>query len=384
MMMVIDLAFRNVMRNRERSLLTLIGVLLAVGSFVGLVSLAEGFQRRVKAELAGRDIHLYVMPKRASTLPAGPLGAVGFSGQTINREWLSHIESLPEVTRVGGVIRSAWEGAHGVVPVLGVDTITVRQFMPNLRPVEGGMLPTEPGDAAVGSAVVAADPSVAGQTLVIDEQDFQMSSQITGGGFKDHFIIVPLQGLLRARPNRGVHEIWVQLDDPNLAVSVAAKIKDLNIAKTQVLTRREYLGAAADVVNYAWLLQAAIAMIGVLIAVTASMNTMLMSTYERLKEFATLRAIGASRATVSSMVIAESIILNLAGGVLGLAFGWICSGVLDRAVGIVLEVSFPLAQVTPQLLLEGLALSVMVGLAGALIPCFLIYRLDLVSSLRWD
>ena len=48
--MIASLAFRNVLRNKERSLLTLVGVVLAIGSFVALVSLAAGFTKRVERE----------------------------------------------------------------------------------------------------------------------------------------------------------------------------------------------------------------------------------------------------------------------------------------------------------------------------------------------
>jgi len=109
---------------------------------------------------------------------------------------------------------------------------------------------------------------------------------------------------------------------------------------------------------------------------------MLMSTYERLREFAVLRAIGASRATVAAMLIWESLMLANLGGLLGCLFGVLASGVLDQAVVFLFQLPFPLAKVTPTLLLEGMLLSSLVGVLGALIPVILIWRQKIMDGLR--
>ncbi|HBM97776.1 TPA: hypothetical protein DD394_10015, partial [bacterium UBP9_UBA11836] len=75
-MVAITLAIRNVWRRRERSLLTLVGVLLAVGTFVAMVSLAEGMYQRVSLELDGRAVDVYVVPNTAAPLPTGPVGTI--------------------------------------------------------------------------------------------------------------------------------------------------------------------------------------------------------------------------------------------------------------------------------------------------------------------
>ena len=112
------------------------------------------------------------------------------------------------------------------------------------------------------------------------------------------------------------------------------------------------------------------------------MNTMLMSTYERMREFAVLRAIGASRLTVSLMLLWESLMLSCAGGVLGCLFGLLTSGILDQAVIVLLQLPFPLARVTPLLLLQGMLLSALVGLVGAVIPLILVWRQKIMDGLR--
>lgn len=84
------------------------------------------------------------------------------------------------------------------------------------------------------------------------------------------------------------------------------------------------------------------------------------------------------------MLLWESLMLSAMGGVLGCLFGVLVSGVLDEAVVVLLQLPFPLAQITPLLLLQGMLLSMLVGAAGALIPLILIWRQQIMDGLRTE
>ena len=131
-------------------------------------------------------------------------------------------------------------------------------------------------------------------------------------------------------------------------------------------------------------MQFAIALIGILIATTASMNTMLMSTFERIREFGALRAIGANRSVIASMIIIESLILSVIGGIAGIIVGIIGSAFLDDAVKALFQISFPMANITPALILYAMLLSVFIGIVGALIPIIIVYKIEIIKALKWD
>lgn len=382
-MIAFTLALRNVMRRRERSILTLIGVLLAVGTFVAMVSLAEGLYRRVSLELDGRSVDVYVMPLTAAPLPTGPVGTIGLTTDTVGLDSIKKISGLPNVRRVAGITRAQWSGKRGVVMVVGIQPTEIPHFLPALKVTEGRLM--EAGQIMLGVGLAELEKKKVGDKIRHSQTEYPVSALVAAGaGFQDYFAYVPLDTALEESNAKGVQEVWVQLDDPHRAVEVVKAIQGLKIPGARVMTRRQYLGSANDYIQYAWLLQFAISAIGVLIAVTAAMNTMLMSTYERMREFGTLRAIGTPRGTVVGMVIAESVMLSVLGGVLGIAFGWIGSILLDRAMVVLLQVSFPLAAITPALVLEALLLSFFVGLVGAAIPSVLVWRLNIVEGLRWE
>jgi hypothetical protein len=458
--MIASLAFRNVLRNKERSLLTLVGVVLAIGSFVALVSLAAGFTNRVERELGSREVHIYVTASRTSTLPVSPLAGSGGGGVSLPHE-LQELLRVEGVRLVTPVIRSSLDGPRSVIPVLGMpfDQVEI-VFRGGRFSNEPGKLEPKPGsqilerpsstptpqlvdatatpaplmtpspeeqapprpdspepenmnetdesddtldDTLIYPALVGQDlqDDVAelrrGGVLVIEELPFDVGATMGSHGFLDYSVIAPIEAFFAQRPDRGVHEFWLALDDERQAEKVKAlldeRIKEYLERKEstgdytgarhiKVLTRRQYLASAQEYLRYGWLLQVAVSMVGVLIAVTASMNTMLMSTYERLGEYATLRAVGASRRVISMTIIYEATFLNVTGGVIGLGVGTLATGVLDKAVGLLLEIPYPMAGVTPMLLLQALALSFGVGVLGAVIPCFIVSRIDLVEQLR--
>lgn len=375
-MLTFNLALRNVVRNRERSLLTLIGVLLAIGSFVALVSLAEGLSQRIETELDSRAVEIYVMPDQAMALPSGPIGTIGYSQDTLSKATLEKVAAGDNVARAVGVNRDSWKGRHAILPVIYLDRDSISAFFPRL----GGLPDDLPeGKVLLGEGLARQEFGTGPMDAVQHGQTrLDVAGVVRGGGFQDFFAFVkpPVE-------NNGYQEIWVQLRDGALATGDAARLRG-ELPGVQVLTRSEYLARSSVFVRYAWLLQASIASIGVLIAITASMNTMLMSTYERLREFAVLRAIGASRATVCFMLVWESLMLSGAGGLLGCLFGMLVSGVLDEAVVVLLQLPFPLAQITPLLLMQGMMLSMLVGMAGALIPLILIWRQQIMDGLRTE
>lgn len=462
--MIASLAFRNVLRNKERSLLTLVGVVLAIGSFVALVSLAAGFTKRVERELGSREVHIYVTGSRTSNLPVSPLAGAGGSGVSLPHE-LKDILQVEGVRSVAPVIRSSLDGPRSVIPVLalpfdqvqivfkggefssepgklvpkpasvvlgteGPGTIPEPTPEPQLEPSpvastatpsatpEATGTPVEPSpadeedldtppamsdDTLIYPALIGRDLQQdvselqRGGVLVIEELPFLEGGSMGSHGFLDYSVIAPIDAFFDQRPDRGVHEFWLTLDDEKQAEIIKqqldTRLKEYVDAKQatgeytgarkiKVLTRRQYLASAQEYLGYGWLLQVAVSMVGVLIAVTASMNTMLMSTYERLGEYATLRAVGASRRVISMTILYEATFLNVTGGVIGLAFGTLATGVLDKAVGLLLEIPYPMAGITPMLLLQALGLSFCVGIVGAVIPCFIVSRIDLVEQLR--
>ena len=203
-------------------------------------------------------------------------------------------------------------------------------------------------------------------------------------GFQDYFCYMPIQTALTINGSDGkVKEIWIQVENKS-KIKETKRLLKYYFPNFEFKTSEEYLGASGEIVKYAWFMQFAIALIGILIATTASMNTMLMSTFERIREFGALRAIGANRSVIASMILIESLILSVIGGIAGIIVGIIGSAFLDDAVKALFQISFPMANITPALILYAMLLSVFIGIVGALIPIIIVYRIEIIKALKWD
>jgi putative ABC transport system permease protein len=118
-------------------------------------------------------------------------------------------------------------------------------------------------------------------------------------------------------------------------------------------------------------------------AIFSALNSLYAAVSARTREIAILRAIGFSAAPVVASVLAESLILSLAGGALGAALGWLAfDGAKMASVGATYsQVAFRFS-VTPGLLLSGIAVALLVGFVGGLLPALRAARQNVVDGLR--
>ena len=120
-----------------------------------------------------------------------------------------------------------------------------------------------------------------------------------------------------------------------------------------------------------------ISAVGFLIAVLSILNTMLMSVMERIGEFGILRAMGWTRGEVMRLVMSESAVIGLVGGIVGVIFGTAASAVANQVWPdrLSLHVSLGLA-------LFAFLMSTLLGVAGGLYPAWKAARLSPMDAIR--
>ena len=115
----------------------------------------------------------------------------------------------------------------------------------------------------------------------------------------------------------------------------------------------------------------------------SALNSLYAAVSARTREIATLRALGFARATVVGSVMVEAMVLALLGGVLGAMLGWLAfDGVGMASIGATYsQVAFHFA-VTARLMLTCVALALLLGMLGGLLPAVRAARLSVVVGLR--
>jgi len=188
----------------------------------------------------------------------------------------------------------------------------------------------------------------------------------------------------RARnPRRGdmVGVFVVGIQDPNNAALVSQRIDAQfknSLAETLTETEKAFqLGFVAMSEAILVALQAVSAIV-ILIIMAVMANTMTMTARERLAEYATLKALGFSPGFVVRLLFGESLLIALAGGLLGIAVTVPLAATFQQFAGSL----FPSFKVTEQTMLLQLAAALVVGAVAAAWPAWKMSRIDIVAGLR--
>lgn len=175
----------------------------------------------------------------------------------------------------------------------------------------------------------------------------------------------------------------VRIADPDRAPEIAEAIDRRfanSPAETKTTTEKAFAqGFANQIGNIAAIVRAIVGAVFFILLLVAG-NTMAQSVRERISELAVLKTLGFKDGRVLALVLAESFLLALSGGALGLALAWLVVGAVGQS-GVVASY-LPVFYLPAGDLLVGAGLALVLGLAAGLVPALQAQRLQIVDALR--
>ncbi len=173
-----------------------------------------------------------------------------------------------------------------------------------------------------------------------------------------------------------VHQFMIRIDDPNRATAVAAQVdKIFENSSDETRTQSENAAIQSQFKQLADIGFIANAITGAVMftLLFLSANTMMQSVRERIPELAVLRTLGFSAGTVCMLVIAESLLLCLSAGIVGLLLSAGAIHLVGAALGT--------AILPPAVIVGGLGIAVALAIISAATPAMLAQRLNIVDAL---
>lgn len=375
---VLYMVLRNLLARPVRSLLTLLGVLIATTSMVLFLSFGEGLRRSLAQELARVGPAIQIVPEGMEGL--------GFSG---------YPEITPEEYR-RAVAAGKELGVKNIIPTLflargGFDPQTSFFFQglppgvapdllyPGVRVQTGRPLPSEAG-AILGAKVAKRSQLSLGSPLRLSPR---VELRVEGileesGGLADNLIFVPLRPVQEVLGTENYTALLVVLNPGQRAEEVARAL-EASLPGLKAQTTGDVMRFAERALRISDLVRFGISLVALVVGGLLVANTVMMSVYERTREFGVMRALGARRGLIFRLVVLEALLLSSLGGLLGLALG----GAVSQAINFYTleQVGLALSAVTPRLSLFALLVALGLGMSAGILPAYHASRIPVVEAL---
>jgi len=366
--------WKNLLRRRLRTLLTLCGIGMAIGAFVGLVGFSSAFENewlRIYSS-AGTDITV-IQQTFLNTSMDESLGAKLKSLAVVAQE-TPIIYNLMDLTPDVNALAYGWQADSYQFDSLQI--LSGRRFRDGEPEVMLGDLLAEDLKKKVGD------------TLEIQSSPFTVCAIYHGGsGLQADAVILPLDQLQKLSSLQGK----VSTFDVRLRPRPAGESQDNYLKRAQAQIEAALPGLRAvpaaerahnnQFVELAHASAWGTSSIALLIGILGIANTMAMSVYERTREIGILRALGWNRSQVLILIQLEAAILGLGGGFFGIVFGW-CA--LHLLASLPQTASIVSTSLPPLLLAEALGIAVLAGLIAGALPAWRAAKLSPVEALRYD
>ncbi len=338
-------SFRSILRNRMRSLLTSLGIIIGVCSVIVMVAVGAGSQAQIQKQIASMGTNLLmIMP------PRGPREA--------NRLTTADVAKLKAESSYAKAISGMVRGSFEVVGGNGYYTTSVQGVEPDYLVIKDwgvvsgdfftdADLKTRRKVAVIGQTVATQlfgtdDPI--GQNIRVRTTPFKIIGVLskkgaTGmGNDQDDVIMVPLDTAInRLARDRFLNDIEISVTNADLMTAAQTEVTTImreahrtgegDTADFEIMNQSEIIATASQTTKTLTALLAAIASVSLIVGGIGIMNIMLVSVTERTREIGIRMAVGARKRDILFQFLSESVILSLLGGIIGilLAFG-LCWG----------------------------------------------------------
>jgi putative ABC transport system permease protein len=380
-----NLALRGLLRRPVRTLLTVLGIIVAVASMVVFLSLGEGFRRALGAEIGnvGPDIQVTLEGSDSSSI-------FGSAIPDVPLEFVGQLEGVAKEFNLTQVIpylltpRGSLSGSGYLIAGYPFESVGLNDIYPSLKLAQGRLL--TPADknalvAVVGSQAAKSAGLKLGDELRLSRQERYkiVGIMARGDGFTDSFIFVPFSALQKTL---GVNDkatgIALKLRDSGDARKTADALK-LRFPDLRPQTQGDVLKILDRAIAIGDAFRFGISLIALIVGGLAVANTVMMGVYERTREFGVIRAIGARPSFVFQLVVLESLLLAILGGIGGILLGYIGTLIVNFAVRDL--VSVQIAALTFRLGALAVGVAAILGLLSGLLPARTASRIVITQAL---
>ena len=363
------MVLRNLWRRKARSILTMLGVAIGVEAVIALGAMAEGIAEGYAAMAGGSRADLLVTQ----------VDAIDLTLSAVDERVGERIEMLGGVGNVSGVIINIVrmeDIPYFIVGGYDPQEIAIQHF----KIVQGQPL-SHDKQAILGKQAAETLKKSVGDTIKLYEIPYRVVGVYeTGQSFEEGGAVISLtdaQAIFK-KP-RQVNFYEVQARDPTQVDALEARIEQLfpDVSVSKAADVADEQAEVQSLRAMAW----GISLIAVLIGGLGMMNTMVMAVFEQTREIGVLRAVGWRRSRVLRLIVSQSVVLSLLGGLLGIGIGFFLVWLMKRTPALA---AFAPGAMPISLLVQGMSVALVLGIIGGFYPAWRAAGLSPVEALRYD
>lgn len=395
-------AFQAINKNRTRSILTMLGIIIGVAAVIMTISAGEAATMQVQNQISGLGTNLLMIAtktehKAGMNVRMGrPIDKKDFDILQKNSIWISKLSPLVAV------------GAQAIGPdgykLTTVYGVSYDYFEISSREINSGDFFTEEdvktarkycviGETIREELFSGQDPI--GRKIRIDKVPFMvvglLEEEGTGamGQDMDDIIIAPYNtiqnrlyghqkgyNMIMASALSEDHIVDAEIEATEL-LRESHKILDDDDDDFEIMTQIELQEITGNITGILTILLGAIASISLIVGGIGIMNIMLVSVTERTREIGTRLAIGARESDILTQFLIEAIVLSLVGGIIGILLGLVGNQIIYKAT----DFYIPTAVYS---ILIGFGFSALVGIAFGYFPARKAAKLNPIDALRYE
>lgn len=398
------IAYKALIRNKTRALLTMLGVIIGISSVIAMVSLGQSSSKSINDQISSMGTNLIMVMRNNQhqggvNIGSGNVQSLKASDVTAIREHAKHVIMVSPVVNASGQLVYGSNNWPGALQGTNEEFLEISKYE-----IASGSNFTE--EEIRESAKVCVIGQTVVENLFTNGEDpigkdirfgripfkiigvLESKGQNQMGQDQDDIIIAPYttvqKRILAINYIHRINASAVSEEVTNLATQeieeilrVQHKIKAGQDDDFRVRTQQEMLDMMSSISGFLTVLLAAIASISLIVGGIGIMNIMYVTVTERTKEIGLRMSIGAKNRDILLQFLFESTILSLIGGIIGIIFGLLLSYIVSTLLG------WPVIISTPAIIISFFVCTV-IGVFFGWYPAKKAASLDPINALRYE
>ena len=381
------MSWENIISNKLRSILTMLGIVIGVASIIALITIVQGATNSINQQITDLGANKIMVSTMGTTIKQG-----------LTDDEISQISELENISGLSPTISGSSavvykKDAMEDVSVQGKNEVYFNvdsSLLKSGRPINRLDIESKNQVAIIGNNIVKElfyGINPIGKELIVHGTTYKIIGTLTpsnefGLESNNDTVIIPYTTALRSLGVKNVSSFDVYLEDVNLANQT---VKDIKGALYQVFNQKEdaytvfnmgdMIESFQTVMSMMSMLLGGIAAISLVVGGIGIMNMMLVSVTERTTEIGLRKALGATPNSIQIQFIIESIFLSIFGGIIGLLLGALIAYITSTIIG----TSFSISTGT---IILAVGFSAAVGIIFGYAPARKASKLNPIDALR--